>query len=213
MERSGSMRNARRKALEAARACSVAECPLSSAMEQFPVSAHGDLGSPYVLVGEAPGRLSIQRGKPFSGPAGVLLRDLLKVAARRYHLGQLDLEDVFYLTDLVKCHPGTPDGANRPPDRQEWTRCAAYLARELKPGAAMVLIAGYRNAERIQRTLGLESVDIHSQGWQGYDVPAYRFQHPSPINPYTKTVEYKVHVADLFSKVLVHRMEHGGEDG
>jgi len=164
-----------------------------------------------MLVGEAPGRISLENRRPFSGPGGKLLRDMLSVASRRYEMKVPTLEEIFYITDLVKCGPMSPTGTNRPPVKEEWRACASYLAREIDiRQSRLVLIAGYRNAERILDSLGIESVDFHKEGWKGLDVPAYRFQHPSPINPYTKTLDYRIHLTELFSRILVDRLENGG---
>jgi len=72
-----------------------------------------------MFVGEAPGREEDQQGRPFVGPAGRLLTNLLKTI-------DLDRRNVF-ITNVVKCRP--PE--NRDPLPEEIATCNEYLLAQI----------------------------------------------------------------------------------
>ena len=80
-----------------------------------PVVGVGDLDSPLVLVGEAPGRKEDELGKPFVGSAGKILDSMLKGAG-------LERSRLF-ITNVVKCHPPK----NRRPLSKEVRACTEHL--------------------------------------------------------------------------------------
>ncbi|MGH7165223.1 MAG: hypothetical protein ACREIS_06835, partial [Nitrospiraceae bacterium] len=49
-------------------------CPSMKPWRQFRPEAYGDRSSGYLLVGEAPGHVSLMKGRRFTGPAGMLIR-------------------------------------------------------------------------------------------------------------------------------------------
>lgn len=72
-----------------------------------------------VLIGEAPGFHEDQQGRPFVGPAGQFLEELLtSIGFRR--------EDV-YICNVIKCRPP----GNRDPLPNEMEACQPYLDRQL----------------------------------------------------------------------------------
>lgn len=72
-----------------------------------------------MFVGEAPGFYEDQQGRPFVGPAGQFLDELL---------GHADLtrQDVF-ITNVVKCRPP----GNRDPEPDELAACDGYLRAQI----------------------------------------------------------------------------------
>lgn len=100
---------------------------------QFPPEAHGQRQARFALVGEAPGARSLAHGRQWTGPGGLILRREIR------RLG-LDLEDVFYLTNAVKCWPSRGQG-NRSPLRSEVARCQPYLQAELAALDPEVVVA------------------------------------------------------------------------
>jgi len=90
----------------------------------------GRIGDRILLVGQAPGRLSVERGEPFSGPGGKLLERWLDQAG--FAPGALRRE--VYLSALTKCDPGrSPRGdGDRKPSAPELALCRPYLLRELE---------------------------------------------------------------------------------
>jgi DNA polymerase len=72
-----------------------------------------------VFIGEAPGWHENQQGRPFIGPAGQFLQELLASIG-------LKREDVF-ITNVVKCRPP----GNRDPLPDEIAACRKYLDAQL----------------------------------------------------------------------------------
>lgn len=72
-----------------------------------------------MLIGEGPGFHEDQQARPFVGPAGKFLDDLLGKAG-------LTRADVF-VTNVVKCRPP----GNRDPLPDEITACGGYLDRQI----------------------------------------------------------------------------------
>lgn len=80
-------------------------------------------GSPYsdiVFIGEGPGRFEDKQGKPFVGPAGKLLSEMLESVG-------LKREDVF-ITNINRCRPPS----NRDPSPDEIAEHSEFLERELE---------------------------------------------------------------------------------
>jgi uracil-DNA glycosylase family 4 len=82
------------------------------------VPGEGNPLSDVLLVGEGPGAREDATGRPFVGPAGQLLDELLR------SLGWAR-EDVF-IANVVKCRPP----GNRDPEAEEIGACAGYLDRQ-----------------------------------------------------------------------------------
>ena len=82
-----------------------------------------------VVVGEGPGRVEDETGRPFVGPAGELLTKIL---------GAIDLprEQVF-ICNVVKCRP--PE--NRLPQFDEIAACVPYLFRQIEIVKPKVILA------------------------------------------------------------------------
>jgi uracil-DNA glycosylase family 4 len=98
-----------------ARACT--RCPLHVGRTQA-VPGEGNPLSDVLLVGEGPGAREDATGRPFVGPAGQLLDELLRSIG-------WDRPDVF-ITNVVKCRPP----GNRDPEPEEIATCAPYLDRQ-----------------------------------------------------------------------------------
>ena len=73
-----------------------------------------------MLVGEAPGRNEDIRGKPFVGPAGKFLDELLRLAGLK--------RETIYITNILKCRPPK----NRAPRVGEIYACTPYLDEQIK---------------------------------------------------------------------------------
>ena len=92
-------------------------CPLHLGRTHA-VPGEGNVLSDVLLVGEGPGQREDATGRPFVGPAGQLLTELLgSIGWRR--------EDVF-ITNVVKCRPP----GNRDPEPTEISACSGYLDRQ-----------------------------------------------------------------------------------
>lgn len=93
-------------------------------------ATRGRIGDAVMVVGQAPGHLSVERGMPFAGPGGVLLDRWMQQAG--FAPGALHRE--IYLSALTRCDPGKhPRGAgDRKPSPPELALCQPYLLRELE---------------------------------------------------------------------------------
>src|SRR5919197_3789873 len=79
-----------------------------------------------MLVGEQPGDVEDRAGRPFVGPAGKLLRELLEEARIA--------EDQIYVTNAVKHFKWRPKGKRRIHDKPNWSEiraCSHWLDQEL----------------------------------------------------------------------------------
>jgi len=93
-------------------------CSLRDGCQQA-VPGDGNIDSPVVFIGEAPGKMEDEVGRPFVGRAGGLLSEALATIGWQR-------EDI-YITNVVKCRP--PD--NRDPLPEEVEEHKKFLAREL----------------------------------------------------------------------------------
>lgn len=82
-----------------------------------------------VLIGQAPGSITDQKGYHFAGPAGRFLSQWLDRAG--FPPGYF--REHVYLTSLTRCFPGKSISGNgdRAPSRAEVALCRTYLEREL----------------------------------------------------------------------------------
>jgi uracil-DNA glycosylase len=99
-------------------------CPLWENATQT-VFGEGAVGG-LMLVGEQPGDVEDQAGRPFVGPAGRLLRELLEEARIP--------EDQIYVTNAVKHFKWRPKGKRRIHDKPNWSEiraCSHWLDQEL----------------------------------------------------------------------------------
>lgn len=91
------------------------------------VPGEGEPNAGIFIVGEAPGRNEDAAGRPFVGPSGKKLDEMLGKAS-------MSREEVF-ITNLVKCRPvKVAHGklANRAPARIEISACRPYLAHQIQ---------------------------------------------------------------------------------
>lgn len=101
-----------------------------------PVGGEGPSGASIMLVGEQPGDAEDLQGRPFVGPAGVLLDKALDEAG-------VARDDV-YVTNAVKHFKWTPRGKRRmhkTPAQREIAACEYWLERELQTVDARVIVA------------------------------------------------------------------------
>ena len=94
------------------------------------VFGEGDPSAEVVFVGEAPGEKEDLSGKPFVGPAGKLLTDIIE-------LGMRIPRSRVYICNVVKCRP--PE--NRDPKREEISACQRFLKKQLDIVQPKVIIA------------------------------------------------------------------------
>lgn len=188
-------------------------CPGLRPWRQFAPEAYGTARTRYLLVGEAPGFVSLRKRRRFTGPAGLLIRRALKHIT---HARFQDLEDLFYMTDVVKCHPGAahnPD-ANRSPRQSERRMCHGHLLRELQAlRPAAIVTFGKAAAEEVRAAL---QVMAEAGGSLKPEPSLLAFPHPSPRNQttirkrYPSTEAFERAIAAAFRK-LIRRLENHRE--
>jgi DNA polymerase len=83
------------------------------------VPGEGPPDAAILFVGEGPGQKEDEQGRPFVGPAGSLLNQLLLQAGLR--------RPEVFITNIVKCRPP----ANREPAPDEIDACRPYLERQI----------------------------------------------------------------------------------
>lgn len=154
------------------RACT--RCPLH-ARRSLAVPGEGNLISDVLLVGEGPGAREDATGRPFVGPAGQLLDELLGTIG--WQRG-----DVF-ITNVVKCRPP----GNRDPNPDEVGCCEPYLKRQvalIKP--KIILAVGRIAAQNLLKTdtrIGALRGRVHRYADTGIPLvvtyhPAYLLRSP-----------------------------------
>lgn len=158
----------------------------------------GNIESPLVFVGEAPGRKEDESGRPFVGSAGKLLDAALESAG-------LSRSRV-YITNVVKCRP---PGNRRPRSDEVETCTGTYLDEQLGIIAPRVVAPMGNSALRhifARFGLGRSSIgEVHGRphpvefGWgEGVVFPLY---HPAAIL-YNRSLEAELH-ADLEALVVL----------
>lgn len=125
----------------------------------YPVLGEGSHQAKIVFVGEAPGRKEAETGRPFCGPAGRILDQLLEsVKIRR--------EEV-YITNVVKDRPP----GNRDPKPEEIALYSPFLVRQLEIIKPKVIVPlGRFSMAFIMKLYGLEEKlqpisRLHGQGF------------------------------------------------
>ncbi|WP_410482713.1 uracil-DNA glycosylase family protein [Undibacterium sp. Jales W-56] len=94
----------------------------------------GDRHAKWLFVGEGPGYQENLQGKPFVGPAGHLLDNILRA------LGMQRGENT-YIANIVKCRPTDAQGKDRAPLPEEVAACLPYLKRQIALIQPEVIIA------------------------------------------------------------------------
>ncbi|MGC4189784.1 MAG: uracil-DNA glycosylase family protein [Thermomicrobiales bacterium] len=139
-----------------------------------------------MIVGQAPGARAHERGVPWSGPGGDLLKGWLVQAG----FPADTFLETWYLTSLTKCFPGsaTSGKGDRAPSAAEIRLCADHLAMEIalvQPEivvtlgrlAAAALIPGARRLRLVDLVGNSFSVDL------GFGkVPVVPLPHPSGVS-------------------------------
>ena len=118
------------------------------------VAGEGPQDALVMLVGEQPGDVEDQMGRPFVGPAGALLNELLKDAG-------IERRDV-YVTNAVKHFKWEARGKrrlHRRPNAAEVTACHRWLDQEIGAVRPRAIVALGATAARaiLQRTVVVEA--------------------------------------------------------
>ena len=149
------------------------KCPHLVASRQTVVFGVGNLDSPLLFVGEAPGAEEDEHGEPFVGKAGQLLTKIIETMA-------LKRGDV-YIATILKCRPDTPGEAagNRKPTPAEMATCIPYLHEQIDLIKPKVLVALGATAVEglLGKTLGITKLRGTWQTYRG--IPLMPTYHPA----------------------------------
>jgi DNA polymerase len=107
------------------RAMVCVKCPNLASSRKNVVWGVGDIHSPLMFVGEAPGADEDEQGEPFVGRAGQLLSKIIEAMGFS--------RETVYIANILKCRPDTPgqSAGNRPPTPEEIQRCLPYLNAQI----------------------------------------------------------------------------------
>ncbi|HVN72848.1 MAG TPA: uracil-DNA glycosylase [Desulfomonilia bacterium] len=104
-------------------------CPLSRTRKNI-VPGEGNPHALIMFVGEAPGAVEDETGRPFVGPAGNLLTDIIEkgMGIKRQEV---------YIANILKCRPP----GNRDPQPDEITMCIGFLKAQIEAVNPKVIVA------------------------------------------------------------------------
>jgi DNA polymerase len=108
-------------------AAAVQQCRGCDLWRDATQAVFGEGSPPVVLVGEQPGNVEDQRGHPFVGPAGLMLRSCMAEAGLA--------EDRVWMTNVVKHFRWKPKGKRRihhTPTVEQMRACRPWLDAELE---------------------------------------------------------------------------------
>ncbi len=95
------------------------DCPLAEHRTKV-VPGEGPEDAELMFIGEAPGFYEDQQGRPFVGPAGQYLTELLQLIGLR--------RDEVYICNVIKCRPP----GNRDPLPREVKACRKWLEQQIE---------------------------------------------------------------------------------
>ena len=170
----------------AAEVSTCARCDLCKSRTRA-VPGEGDPHAKLLFIGEGPGFHEDKQGRPFVGPSGQLLQELLKSI-------NLEREDVF-ITNVVKCRP--PD--NRDPLPSEIEACNDYLDRQIAAIQPLVIVTlGRHSMAKFFSGEKISAIHGRARKKDGYIcIPMF---HPAAA---LRTESYKIALREDFKKIPI----------
>jgi DNA polymerase len=171
VSRTGELERARRESVRCRR------CDLWRDATQV-VFGEGSIRARAMLVGEQPGDSEDRQGRPFVGPAGMLLREVMREVGLR--------ERDVYLTNAVKHFKWRPKGTRRihdKPNLSEVRACEHWLRLELsnvRP-ELLVLLGGTAAQSLLGRDARVNRLRGSVLERPELDVPVVVTLHPSAV--------------------------------
>jgi uracil-DNA glycosylase family 4 len=156
-------------------------CPGLVPWRKFPPTARGTGQYRLMILGEAPGRVSLENRRPFSNPRNLVVRNAF---ARAVAPLTIEPEEILYFSDAVKCWPGSKSGANRSPTQAETVTCIArHLGRELAIVRPRVIFAFGARAATAALGTPVRMAQLHGTIVKNrLGVRVIPLMHPSTIN-------------------------------
>ncbi|TMC88393.1 MAG: uracil-DNA glycosylase [Chloroflexi bacterium] len=170
----------------AAEVSTCANCDLCKSRTRA-VPGEGNPQAKILFIGEGPGFHEDKQGRPFVGPSGQLLQELLKSI-------NLKREDVF-ITNVVKCRP--PD--NRDPLPSEIDACNDYLDRQIAAIQPLVIVTlGRHSMAKFFSGEKISAIHGRARKKDGYIcIPMF---HPAAA---LRTESYKIALREDFKKIPI----------
>jgi len=168
-------KNAKQIAMEElkSRAMSCVKCPNLAASRKNVVFGVGNIDSPLMFVGEAPGADEDAQGEPFVGKAGELLTKIIQTMGFS--------RESIYIANVLKCRPDTPGqtAGNRKPTSDEMKTCLPYLLEQIDIIKPRVIVA--LGATAVEGLFGKPMPISKIRGtWQTFhDTPVMPTFHPA----------------------------------
>lgn len=198
-------------------------CKTISGYKKFPLKSHGNTDSEYMLVSEAPGKMSIDKKdesaiKYWMGTGGKLLRSSLAKANRELEetktnnvskevVTNKELEDIFYLTDIVKCWPNE-NKKNRKPSKSEITSCSPFLKREIEDLKPKLILSFGEPSTKYLLNKNIIMKNYHSKIYTYNDhTKVLVLYHPSNINFQMEPAIYANQLINLFKRVIKNKID------
>jgi uracil-DNA glycosylase len=129
----------------------------------------GNPNADLVFIGEAPGAVEDDTGKPFVGPAGrVLTEELAKNGISR---------DEVFICNIIKCRPP----GNRDPLPEEISACEPYLLEQLEIIKPRMLCGLGRYAVGTLLKHPISIMKIRGTWERYHDLPLFVCLHPSAV--------------------------------
>ena len=131
------------------------------------VPGEGNPNAEIMFIGEAPGWYENQQGKPFVGPAGQFLAELLASI-------NLKRQDVF-IANVIKCRPPQ----NRDPLPEEIASCSDYLDRQIAAIKPRLIVTLGRFSMAKFFPPGKSIRDLHGTTCMGNGTLCFAMYHPA----------------------------------
>jgi len=149
------------------RVLSCTQCPLHKTRTHV-VFGEGDPDAAVMFIGEGPGEVEDRTGRPFVGPAGQKLDEVLASV-------EIAREDIF-IGNVVKCRPP----GNRVPSRAEMEACMPYLEAQIAlVNPALIVTLGNTSTQwLLPDAPGITKSHGTFLRWRG-DVLLFPMFHPS----------------------------------
>lgn len=133
-------------------------------------------GARILIAGQAPGRITHHKGRPFDDPSGKRLRDWLGITAETFY----DPSQVAVLA-MAFCYPGTGKGGDLPPPPLCAETWRSRLLAEL-PRLHLTLVIGQYAQDWHLPHLAHLSLTARVRQQDVETAPAIALPHPSPRN-------------------------------
>jgi uracil-DNA glycosylase family 4 len=168
------------------------------------VGMQGPLDARVMVIGQAPGRITVERGLMFGGPSGNALERWLSRAG--FAPGALRRE--VYLSALTRCDPGrSPKGkGDRKPSPAEIALCRPWLESELalvRP--RVILLVGSMAIEAFLGSARLD--DIVGQTFERNGITFIPLPHPSGVSRWLNDPTHQALIERALDRLSALRAE------